>query len=138
MEWEFAITIPSDLAAIREVTGGLEMAMKMYAFSDEDILDTQLAVEESLTNTILHGYRDQPGDLTIHCRASHGLVEIQIEDSAPPFDPLSVPDADISADLDKRRIGGLGVLLIRKVMDDIVYRYEDGKNILAMVKRKTG
>jgi serine/threonine-protein kinase RsbW len=138
MEWEFSITIPSDIAAIREVTGALETAMKLYAFADVDILDTQLALEEALTNTIVHGYRDHPGDLTINCRTSHGLVELQIEDSAPPFDPLSVPDPDVSAGLDKRRVGGLGVLLIRRVMDDIVYRYEDGKNILVMVKRKTG
>ncbi len=136
MEWEFSVTIPADVAAIPGVTAAIEMAMKVYEFSDEDILDTQLAVEEALTNTIVHGYGKQPGELMITCTASDGLVELQIEDSAPPFDPLSQPEPDLSAELDKRRIGGLGVHLIRRVMDEIVYRYEDGKNILVLVKRK--
>lgn len=137
MDREFSVAIGADFDAIPGVTASLETAMKAHAFGDEDILDTQLAVEEAITNVIMHGYRYRPGGIAVTCRASHGLIEVQIEDSAPPFDPLSLPEPDLSAGLDNRRIGGLGILLIRRVMDEIVYRYEDGKNVLVLVKRKT-
>ena len=137
MEWEFSITIPADIAAIPGVSAALETAMNVYAFTDQDILDTQLSVEEAITNTIVHGYHGSPGEIAVTCTASHGIVEVRIEDSAPPFDPLSLPDPDISANLDDRMIGGLGIHLIRRLMDDILYRYEDGKNILVLVKRKS-
>jgi anti-sigma regulatory factor (Ser/Thr protein kinase) len=65
------------------------------------------------------------------------MVEVQIEDAAPPFDPLSLPEPDLTVDLEERQVGGLGIFLIRQVMDEIVYRHENGKNILVLVKRKT-
>ena len=97
----------------------------------------ELAVEEAITNVIAHGFRGQGGGVDVICRATRGIVEVQIEDSAPPFDPLSLPEPDLTADIEDRDIGGLGIFLIRQVMDEIVYRYENGKNILVLVKRKT-
>jgi serine/threonine-protein kinase RsbW len=112
------------------------MALRAHSFSEEEILDTQLAVEEAITNVIMHGYEQITGKIVITCRTTHGLAEIQIEDFAPPFDPLSIPEPDITEAIEDRKIGGLGIFLIRQVMDDIVYRYENGKNILVMVKKK--
>jgi serine/threonine-protein kinase RsbW len=112
--------------------------MKNHSFTDEEILDTQLAVEEAITNAIVHGYHETgtEGEISIRCQATKGIVEIQIEDTAPPFDPLSLPEPDLTSDIDERQIGGLGIFLIRQVMDEIVYRYEKNKNILVLVKRR--
>jgi serine/threonine-protein kinase RsbW len=131
-------TIDADILAIPKISLELDQTMRLHAFSDEEILDTQLAVEEAITNVIMHGYAGKPGQIVLTCRGTHALVEVQIEDSAPPFNPLSIPQPDIEGDIDDRKIGGLGVFLIRQVMDEIVYRYEDGKNILVLVKKKTG
>ena len=136
MENSHSFTIDSDILEIPKVSLTLDRALRVHGFSDEEILDSQLAVEEAITNVIVHGYEQITGKILITFRITHGLAEVQIEDCAPPFNPLSIPDPDISVDIEDRKIGGLGVFLIRQVMDDIVYRYENGNNILVMVKKK--
>jgi serine/threonine-protein kinase RsbW len=138
MTRQAGITIPADIGEIPKVSESLEVLMRDHAFSDEEILDTQLAVEEAVTNVILHGYENTTGEVSVTFLTTHGMLEVRIEDRAPAFDPLSMPEPDIESDVEDRKIGGLGVFLIRQVMDDVSYRYEDGKNILVMVKRKSG
>lgn len=132
-----SLTIRSDINEIPRVSSALEAVMRNHGFPEEDILDTQLAVEEAVTNIILHGYRDAGGEILVLCRASRGIVEIQLEDRATPFNPLSLPEPDLAGDIEDRKIGGLGIFLVRRVMDEILYRFEDGKNILVLIKRKS-
>jgi serine/threonine-protein kinase RsbW len=136
MSSSFVLTIRPDLDEIAGISTALEEVMKTHSFGEEEILDTQLAVEEAITNVIVHGYEGREGEIAITCRATKGIVEIQIEDTAPPFDPLSLPEPDLTASVDDRKIGGLGIFLIRQVMDNIVYRHEDNKNILILIKRR--
>ena len=136
MENSHSLTIDSDILEIPRISLALDRALRVHGFSEEEILDSQLAVEEAITNVIVHGYEQITGKIVITFRITHRLAEVQIEDFAPPFNPLSIPDPDISVDIEDRKIGGLGVFLIRQVMDDIVYRYENGNNILVMVKKK--
>jgi serine/threonine-protein kinase RsbW len=130
------IVIPALLDAIPGVSFELEQYLRSSGFSDEQTLDLQLAVEEVITNTILHGYAGTPGTIGICCRAGPDEVTVEISDDAPAFNPLQVPEPDTSANLDDREIGGLGILLIRKVTDDATYRYENAKNILTLTKKK--
>ncbi|MGA7797994.1 MAG: ATP-binding protein [Methanoregula sp.] len=131
-----SIVIPALLDAIPGVSFELEQYLRSSGFSDEQILDLQLAVEEVITNTIMHGYAGTPGTIAICCRAEQDEVTVQISDDAPAFDPLQVPEPDTSADLDDRVIGGLGIFLIRKVTDNATYRYEKAKNIMTLTKKR--
>jgi serine/threonine-protein kinase RsbW len=133
-----ALTIKSDINEIPRVSDLLESVMLDHHFPDEDILDTQLAVEEVVTNVIVHGYGEAGGEIRVSCSADDSAIEIRVEDSADPFDPLSLPEPDISASIDDRKIGGLGIFLTRQVMDDIRYRYERNKNILVLTKKRSG
>jgi serine/threonine-protein kinase RsbW len=133
----FEITIGSDIPEIPAVSARLESAMQAHGFSPDEILDTQLAVEEVITNIIIHGYKEPGGKIHLSCRITHNVAEIRICDTAPAFDPLSVAEPELEGSVDERGIGGLGVYLLRQVMDDISYRYENGKNILTLVKRRT-
>jgi len=137
MDQSFEMTIGSDIEVIPFVSVRFEGAMKEHGFGPEEILDTQLAVEEVITNIILHGYEGKCGEIHISCTITPGRVGIQVTDSAQPFDPLSIPEPDLEENMEDRKIGGLGVYLLRQVMDEISYRYEDGKNILTMVKMRT-
>ena len=137
MENSHSFTIDSDILEIPKVSLTLDRALRVHGFSDEEILDSQLAVEEAITNVIVHGYEGKNGEIVITCRISHGLAEVEIEDCAPPFNLLSIPEPDITKNIEDRKIGGLGVFLIRQIMDDIIYRYENGKNILVLVKKKS-
>ena len=64
-------------------------------------------------------------------------MEVEIADTAPRFDPLSLPEPELNGTIENRKIGGLGIFLVRQVMDEISYRYENGQNILVMIKKKT-
>jgi serine/threonine-protein kinase RsbW len=136
MDPAHSFTIEADIHAIPTVSLALDKTMHSYGFSDEEILDTQLAVEEAITNVIVHGYAKKPGKIEIMFRTSGDHAEILIKDTAPPFNPLLIPEPDVTENVEDRKIGGLGVFLIRQVMDEISYRYENGKNILVLVKKR--
>ena len=138
MDQSCEITIESDITEIPAVSASLEEVMHAHGFSTDDILDTQLAVEEVITNIINHGYKNTIGEIIISCRINLDLAEVRIRDNAPRFDPLSLPEPKLEGTIQDRKIGGLGVFLIRQVMDEISYQYENGQNILVMIKRKTG
>ena len=133
----FALTIGSEISEIPLVSARLEDAMGANGFGPEEILDTQLAVEEVITNIIVHGYKETGKEIHLSCRfTAHGIV-IQVTDSAPAFDPLSLPDPELDGDIEDRKIGGLGIYLVRQVMDTISYRHENGKNVLTLEKRRS-
>jgi serine/threonine-protein kinase RsbW len=129
------LVIPADLDRIQQVTTALEEAMRACAFSDEAIHELQLAVEEAIVNTVLHGYNGAIGDVAVAIHVTQGVAEVRIEDRAPPFNPLTFPEPDRGGDLEERTIGGLGIYLIRTMADEAVYQYADGKNILILKKR---
>ena len=131
------LVIEADTGEIPGISVAVEESLRSCAFSDDAILDLQLAVEEAVVNTIVHGYRGAAGTLTIAIHVTDSAAEIRIEDRAPAFDPLSLPEPDRGDDLARRRIGGLGVYLLRQMVDDVSYAYADGKNILTLVKKKS-
>jgi anti-sigma regulatory factor (Ser/Thr protein kinase) len=98
-----------------------------------------LALEETLMNVISYGYRDN-GDHQIVVRVSvdQGEVRAEVEDDARPFNPLEVPEPDITKPLEDRPIGGLGIHLTRKMMDSLDYRRHGEKNLLTMRKKVAG
>ena len=132
----FAMTIGSAIAEIPAVSERLEEGMGANGFSPEEIFDTQLAVEEVITNIIVHGYRGPGGEIHLSCRFVRDHIEIRSTDSAPRFDPLSMPEPDLDSPVDERRIGGLGIYLVRQVMDTVSYHYENGKNVLILEKKR--
>lgn len=95
-----------------------------------------LALEESLANIISHGYTDQ-NDHDIHIAVETGEREVRLEviDSGVPFDLRTLQAPDLSQSIEERQIGGLGVLLIRKMMDEVDYRRDGDYNRLRLVKR---
>jgi Anti-sigma regulatory factor (Ser/Thr protein kinase) len=131
------VVIPSHLEEIPKISAELEQCMQSMGFSDDQILDLQLAVEEAITNVITHGYEETPGTIAVRCTTEDDEIAIEISDHAPAFDPLSVPEPDTSADIDQRGIGGLGIFLIRRVTDSATYRYEQEKNILTLKKKRS-
>lgn len=137
MEAPVVLTIDSVIDEIPVVSERLEKLMSGAGFSPEAVLDTQLAVEEAITNVIVHGYQQKGNEIRIACRVIDGAIEIRITDSAPPFNPLSLPTPDLDSDVNERRIGGLGIYLIRRVMDGVEYAYEGGNNIFTLTKKRT-
>ncbi len=137
MEAPVVLTIDSAIDEIPVVSERLETLMSGAGFSPEAVLDTQLAVEEAITNVIVHGYKQKGNEIRIACQLIDGAIVIRITDSAPPFNPLSLPTPDLDSDVNERRIGGLGIYLIRRVMDGVEYAYEGGNNVFTLTKKRS-
>lgn len=103
------------------------------------VFEVQTAVDEACTNIIKYAYSEVGGIITITCEMQDNDFIVTVRDEGKPFDPSSVLPPDLEADLDKRRIGGLGIYLMRKLMDDVIYSFDAKKgNSLVMRKILTG
>jgi len=101
-----------------------------------------LALEECVTNVFSYAWNDgREHWVLIRFKAdSHegsGSAEVEVEDDGREFNPLAFPPVDVSVPLERRPIGGLGIHMIRQLMDSVTYRRENGRNILKLVKRIT-
>jgi anti-sigma regulatory factor (Ser/Thr protein kinase) len=123
------------LDEIREFVG--EIARK-GGFSDKDVYNIQLATDEAASNIIEHAYENMPdGILELSCGVNQDVITIVLVDHGESFDPSEVPLPDLKADLSNRKIGGLGIFLMRKLMDEVTYEPRPNKsNVLTMTKRK--
>ncbi|MCC8015751.1 MAG: ATP-binding protein [Eubacterium sp.] len=89
-----------------------------------------LALEEAFVNVLKYN-EDSSLKITLEIEKKDGFVYVKIEDNGNRFNPLLNKDPDISLDADERKIGGLGVFLLKQISDYIEYEYSDGKNILS-------
>ena len=120
---------------IREFVGAIA---RDGGFSDKDVYNIQLATDEAASNIIEHAY-EKIGDgvLELSCGMRDNLITIVLVDHGESFDPSEIPLPDLKADLSKRKIGGLGIFLMRKLMDDVHYEVKpNNSNVLTMTKRK--
>jgi sigma-B regulation protein RsbU (phosphoserine phosphatase) len=99
--------------------------------------DLNLALEEILTNIISYGYTDnREHEITVSLSAQPGEVRAEVQDDGQPFNPLEVPEPDTTKPLEERAIGGLGIHLVRKLMDGLEYKRQGERNFLT-IKKKT-
>ena len=122
-----------------------ENAEQVMAFVDGQLeahdcsikAQTQLdiAVDELFTNIASYAYGAGTGEAVIAIEFPDGFAEITFRDWGTPYNPLERPDPDVTLSAEERKIGGLGIYMVKKSMDGVSYRYEDGQNILT-VRRK--
>ncbi len=104
--------------------------------NDDKKIENQLrlALEEALVNVINYAY-DDDGDIIIKFEEiKKGRIQIQIIDYGIEFDPLKKEDPDIMMEIEERQIGGLGIFMVKQIMDNVTYKRENGMNILTMEK----
>ena len=100
--------------------------------------DLSLALEEILMNVIRYGHPEGGRhEILINLSLENECVTVEVEDDGTPFNPLDAPEPDIEAPIEKRPIGGLGIHLVRILMDGLEYRRTNGRNLLSMRKRLT-
>ena len=123
-----------NLDEIREFVGD---AARRVGFSNKDIYAIQLATDEASSNIIEHAYAGiANGKLEIELSVSDEEFKIILRDHGKTFDPASVPEPNVKADLTERKIGGHGMYLMRKLMDEVSYESSsETGNLLTMIKR---
>ncbi|HSG45169.1 MAG TPA: ATP-binding protein [Anaerolineales bacterium] len=124
------------LDEIRDFVGEVARAGK---FSEKDIYNIQLAADEAASNIIEHAYEGiSDGILEISCELKNNVLTIILVDHGESFDPSDIPAPNLKANLSERKIGGLGLYLMRKLMDEVHYNADpkNNRNTLTLIKRK--
>ncbi|MBE6839289.1 MAG: ATP-binding protein [Ruminococcus sp.] len=107
----------------------------LYPSPEKVIKDIRLACEEAFINIINYAYPDGDGNVDIACEVDKGIIQIVLKDSGIPFNPMDSDDPDISLAIECREVGGLGIYIVKKIMDDVNYTREGKYNILTLRKR---
>jgi serine/threonine-protein kinase RsbW len=131
------LTFDADFENLDEIREFVGEAARQLGFTDKEVYSIQLAADEASSNIIEHAYVGMKGGkLEIELITSHKQLKIVMRDQGRPFDPGSVPEPNVKANLSERKIGGLGLYLMRKLMDEVSYETSPGTgNTLTMVKR---
>ena len=111
--------------------------LKDHPYTERIRAQLDVAVEEIFVNIAHYAYpKDQPGWAVIRCQVDQDPLRITIQfiDWGVPFNPLAKKDADITLSAADRQIGGLGILMVKRSMDEVNYVYENGQNILTLIK----
>jgi anti-sigma regulatory factor (Ser/Thr protein kinase) len=132
-------SVPSEAAQLPALTQFLQEFWSAAALPPAQALSFELALEEIFMNVVMHG--SHPGTVPrveVSLVLTDGDVTMTLEDDGPEFDPLSLPRPDVEASLGDRPIGGLGVFLVRQMMDAVSYQRVGARNQLRMSKRIEG
>ena len=131
------LRIPPDHDQLEQIPAAVEEFAERDNWPPDLVFKLNLVLEELGVNIV--NYSGATGEIEISLASDGETVTIEIADNGRPFNPLAELDTpDISAPLGERPIGGLGVHLVRSMMDESSYSREDGMNRLAMTKRKAG
>lgn len=117
------------------VSDFLEMQLEELGCPNGIQAQILIAVEEIFVNIASYDYGDKEGEAEIKTSInSEGYFEIEFRDSGVPYNPLEKEEPDITLSAEERKIGGLGIFMVKKSMDDVKYEYKDGKNCLILQK----
>ena len=133
---EKKLVIKNEISEIGKLATFIEELGEELVLTPDLIFNLNLALEEAVTNVILYAYpKEVRKDIFISANMSDNILIFVLTDSGKEFDPTKVPDADITLSAEEREIGGLGIFLIRQIMDTVEYQRIDGKNVLSMSKQ---
>ena len=131
----YQLTITNDVQEIPKVSQLVEEIGEQRGLDVSLVMSLNLALEEAVTNVVVYAYPEgQEGKVDVEAILRPGSVEFTLIDSGKAFDPTSRPDPDLSLGVEDRPIGGLGIFLVRQIMDKVEYERRDGKNYLRMTK----
>ena len=137
MSAKLSLKVESRRNELENIFAAVEGMADQEAWPPELVFRVNLALEELVLNIMDYGYDEGVHEIEITLTSEADALTIEIVDGGRPFDPLKdAPEPDVNAPIEDRPIGGLGVHLVRTMMDQMHYRREKGKNHLTMVTRR--
>ena len=136
-EGQKSITTEAKTENIEQITAFIDREMEKVNCPARQQTQVRMAVDEIVSNIARYAYTPDTGNVTVRFEydEADGSLLLTFEDEGIPFDPLQREDPDTTLPAEKRKIGGLGIFLVRKTMDDVSYAREEGKNILRIRKK---
>ena len=130
------LTVEARTENLEEVLAFVDRQLEALECPMRTMMQIDVSVEELFVNISQYAYAPSVGNATIQLEVQETprAVLITFIDSGVPYDPLAKEDPDITLSAEEREIGGLGIYMVKKSMDDMVYEYKDGQNILCIKK----
>ena len=129
-----SITLPNDIATISQLSEFVETVCEEKGLDMALTMNLNLALEEAVVNVMSYAYPDSQGDVKVDIMIDDQKVVSILTDSGIPFDPTQKGDVDTTLPAEERPIGGLGIHLVKQIMDKVSYQYVGNQNILTLEK----
>ena len=131
------LNIRNDIQSLPLVNEWIEQCCEEAGLGLDWVMKFQLVIEEMVSNVIFYAYDSQQQEAAIELRFTWeaGMVSILLRDWGKPFDPTAKEDPDITLSVDDRPIGGLGIFMVKQLMDEVRYERVGSSNLLTLQKR---
>ena len=128
------ITLDATIENVRTLTDLIDEWLESLDCSMKAQMQIDVAIDEIFSNIANYAYKEGAGLATVSYDFSDGKAVISFKDSGTKFNPLEKEEPDVSLSVEEREIGGLGIFIVKKTMDEVKYAYVDGENVLTIVK----
>lgn len=128
------LSVEAKVENLYQITDYVEEELEAIGVPLGHITSVCIAIEEVYVNIASYAYKDETGKVDVEIDTKDSSINIKFFDEGTPYNPLEKMDPDISLPPEKRQQGGLGIYMIKNIMDEVEYEYKDNKNILTMVK----
>jgi serine/threonine-protein kinase RsbW len=133
---EKSIILANELSEISRLNGFIEDIGNEFSLAPDMIFNLTLVLEEAVVNVINYAYpKEDHESIYLSAKMQDGSIIFVLSDSGKEFDPTMAPEADVTLSAEDRQIGGLGIFLIRQIMNEVKYERIDGKNVLTLEKK---
>lgn len=134
------LTVEATIENVPEVTGFVDEQLEQFDCPGKTKMQVNVAVEELFSNIAHYAYNPETGSATVRVEMAENpsAIVITFIDNGIRYDPLAREDPDITLSAEEREIGGLGIYMVKKTMDDVSYEYREGQNILRIKKNIRG
>ena len=130
------LTIAATVENIEVVTDFVNQQLELLECPMKAPMQIDIAIDELFSNIAHYSYNPEVGQATVRVEVVENPLAVTITfiDNGIPYDPLAKEDPDLTLSAEERQIGGLGIYMVKKSMDEITYEYKDGQNILSIKK----
>ena len=132
------MTFEAAVESIPMVTEFVDAQLEAHDCSPKAQLQIDVAIDEILCNIAYYAYKPGTGSVTVQLEVKDGCAFLTFIDSGVPFNPLISKEPDVSLSAEERDIGGLGIFLVKKTMDELEYERHENQNVLKIVKKIDG
>lgn len=134
---KYSISVQASTRHLADVRNFVGRHAEKQGFKKQDVADIRLAVDEAYTNIIKHSYDNNPSEsVQVELGYDDDMFWVALLDNGKPFDPSNYSEPNVEQKIKHKKRGGVGVYLIRKLMDDVSYAQDEEMNIITMIKNK--
>lgn len=131
----WSMRLPATLKGVAVASEAIEQLLVSVDCPKKILRQVLVAADELLSNVANYAYEDDPGEMEVTAEIQDDTLQLTIEDDGQPFDPTRAAEPDTTLSIADRPIGGLGIFIVMRTMDEVLHKHVDGRNLLSIRKR---